>query len=63
MSDEREVESPCNRVCTIDLASGYCIGCLRTLDEISHWHAMTNEERATLVASLEARRGKLEREG
>ena len=58
--DEREVESPCNRVCTIDLATGYCIGCLRTLDEISRWHAMSNSERAQLVASLEARRGELE---
>ena len=56
MSDEREVESPCNRVCTIDLASGYCIGCLRTLDEISRWHAMTNAERARLVASLGERK-------
>jgi predicted Fe-S protein YdhL (DUF1289 family) len=32
------------------------MGCLRTLDEISRWHAMTNTERARLVASLEARR-------
>lgn len=57
--DEGEVASPCNRVCTIDLVSGYCIGCLRTLDEISRWHAMTNAERAALVASLDARRGDL----
>ena len=57
MNDERDVESPCNRVCTIDLGSGYCIGCLRTLDEISRWHAMTNAERARLVAELPARRG------
>jgi iron complex transport system substrate-binding protein len=53
---EVEVASPCNRVCTIDQASGYCIGCLRTLDEISRWHAMTNAERARLVAALPARR-------
>ena len=55
MSEEREVESPCNRVCTIDPVTGYCIGCLRTLDEISRWHAMTNAERAQLVASLPER--------
>lgn len=54
--EEHEVESPCNRVCTIDLSTGYCIGCLRTLDEISRWHAMTNAERAALVASLPDRR-------
>jgi hypothetical protein len=55
-TEEREVESPCNRVCTIDLATGYCIGCLRTLDEISRWHAMTHAERAALVAALPDRR-------
>ncbi|HXS52929.1 MAG TPA: ABC transporter substrate-binding protein [Usitatibacter sp.] len=55
-SCERDVESPCNRVCTIDPRTGYCIGCLRTLDEISRWHAMTNAERARLVTSLAARR-------
>jgi uncharacterized protein len=56
VSEERDVESPCNRVCTIDQVTGYCIGCLRTLDEISRWHAMSNAERARLVASLGQRK-------
>ena len=61
MSEERDVESPCNRVCTIDARTGYCVGCLRTLDEISRWYAMTNPERARLLSALEARRGDLDR--
>ncbi|WP_082545740.1 MULTISPECIES: DUF1289 domain-containing protein [unclassified Sphingomonas] len=31
------VESPCNQVCQIDPASGYCRGCLRTIEEIIDW--------------------------
>ncbi|WP_130430865.1 DUF1289 domain-containing protein [Rivibacter subsaxonicus] len=31
------VPSPCNSVCRIDAASGYCEGCWRTIDEIVQW--------------------------
>ena len=31
------IESPCNDVCTTDPESGLCIGCGRTVDEISNW--------------------------
>ena len=33
--DENYVPSPCTRVCVIDPVSGFCRGCLRTLDEIA----------------------------
>jgi predicted Fe-S protein YdhL (DUF1289 family) len=44
------IESPCNRVCTLDPASGLCLGCGRSLDEIVRWTQMTDAERARLVA-------------
>lgn len=31
------VASPCISVCRMDEASGLCVGCLRTLDEIVAW--------------------------
>ena len=31
------VPSPCVSVCQMDEASGYCEGCLRTIDEIMDW--------------------------
>ena len=43
---EPPVASPCTKVCTMDPASGLCIGCLRTLEEIACWGAMADEERA-----------------
>jgi len=56
---EAPVPSPCNKVCTMDAAGEYCIGCQRTLDEIARWGAMTNEERRAVLAQLEARRREL----
>ena len=35
-----EVPSPCTSVCAIDPASGWCAGCLRTLDEIAAWGSL-----------------------
>lgn len=65
MSDEvwrrDEPESPCVKVCMIHPAEGLCIGCLRTLDEIARWGAMTPEERRKVTAGLPARAPRLRR--
>jgi predicted Fe-S protein YdhL (DUF1289 family) len=53
------IASPCNRVCRIDPASGLCLGCARTLEEIGRWSAMSNEEQAALVRELPGRRAAL----
>jgi predicted Fe-S protein YdhL (DUF1289 family) len=37
-------------------ATGYCIGCLRTLDEIADWLEMTDEQKSELLARLEERK-------
>lgn len=29
--------SPCINVCTMDTDTGWCLGCGRTLDEITEW--------------------------
>lgn len=34
------VPSPCMNICTMDPATGWCQGCLRTLDEIAAWSSM-----------------------
>ena len=36
-SEAASVPSPCTDVCRIDPVSGWCEGCLRTLDEIAAW--------------------------
>jgi predicted Fe-S protein YdhL (DUF1289 family) len=47
--------SPCTKVCSLD-GDGFCIGCLRTGDEIGRWTAMSPSEQWNLVAELEERR-------
>ena len=50
------LESPCIRVCALDPDTGLCIGCLRTMDEISHWVEMSDAERDAVRSALPARR-------
>jgi hypothetical protein len=49
------IESPCNKICTIDVHSGLCAGCSRTIDEIARWGTMSESERARIMAELPAR--------
>lgn len=46
------LETPCNKVCTIDPRSGLCRGCGRTLSEIGNWTRYTAAERAQIMAQL-----------
>lgn len=49
------IESPCNKVCVINEATGLCRGCYRTLDEIARWGTMSDEEREEVIAKLAER--------
>jgi len=50
-----DFESPCVRTCVIDQQSKFCVGCGRTLHEISYWTRYTPEERQRLLQQLPAR--------
>lgn len=45
-------ETPCIKVCKIDSEKGYCIGCLRTLDEIARWSQVDNAEKERIYADI-----------
>lgn len=51
----REPPSPCNRVCRIDQATGWCLGCRRTLTEIADWPMLSPAEKQALLRQLERR--------
>jgi prolyl-tRNA editing enzyme YbaK/EbsC (Cys-tRNA(Pro) deacylase)/predicted Fe-S protein YdhL (DUF1289 family) len=51
------VASPCIDVCEVAADGTYCLGCLRTLDEIGRWSAMDEDARRALLAVLAQRRG------
>lgn len=50
------VPSPCVNVCRMDAASGWCEGCLRTLDEIAAWSQLDDAHKLAVRALLPARR-------
>ena len=49
------VESPCIKVCVLD-ARNVCVGCGRTIDEITQWSRMTEEQQRLVVDRAQQRR-------
>lgn len=54
-----EIASPCIKICVIHPEARICAGCLRTIDEISRWGRMSDEERTETMAALPSRAGLL----
>lgn len=51
------MESPCKRNCCLD-NTDICIGCYRSLEEITGWRAATNDEKRGILQNCELRRKK-----
>ena len=49
------MQTPCINVCSMDPATGFCMGCGRTIQEIGAWMSYSDAERARLMAILPAR--------
>ena len=50
------VASPCISVCQMDEASGWCTGCLRTLDEIAAWSTLAEAQKREVWQAIGRRR-------
>ena len=50
------VPSPCTSVCRMHAATGWCEGCLRTLDEIARWGSLPEAQRQQVLDGLVPRR-------
>ena len=50
------VPSPCINVCRMDASTGWCEGCLRTIDEIVAWGTMADEGKRAVWRLIEQRR-------
>jgi len=53
------VASPCISVCRMDEATGLCIGCQRTLEEIAAWSALDDDARRAVWVAISRRRVEL----
>jgi len=49
------LETPCVNICLLDADLGLCVGCGRTIEEISRWTTMSDRERRAIMAVLPAR--------
>lgn len=56
MTAPRAVASPCVSLCQMDEASGWCLGCLRTLDEIASWATLDDAAKRGVLQGLAQRR-------
>jgi uncharacterized protein len=45
-----KTESPCVKKCKLE--SGICVGCNRTIKEITDWRKLTLEEREKIIERL-----------
>jgi predicted Fe-S protein YdhL (DUF1289 family) len=48
------IETPCVQICSLN-ESNVCLGCGRTVEEITYWYGMTNDERSRVMAKLPQR--------
>jgi len=49
------VKSPCKNVCELDPSTGLCLGCKRTIDEISNWNFKDAKEKITIIKKIQNR--------
>ncbi len=53
---QQDVGSPCVRDCVVDQGHGFCLGCWRTLREISDWHRYDPAQKQAVLVEIETRR-------
>lgn len=53
--DDHAVPSPCISVCRMDARTGWCEGCLRTIDEIAGWSSLDDDAKRAVWDAIEAR--------
>ena len=46
---EKEIQSPCIGVCSMDDSTGLCQGCYRTMDEIQGWWDLDNAQKQAVI--------------
>lgn len=56
------VKSPCIDVCKFDGKTGFCVACLRTLEEARGWKKMNDHRRHQIINERTMRETKLRRQ-
>jgi len=53
--DDASVLSPCISVCRMDASTGWCEGCLRTIEEIAGWSLFGDDEKRAVWNAIDVR--------
>jgi len=53
---DTSVPSPCITVCQVDNATGCCIGCFRSIDEIREWPILSADDKRAVLARIAERK-------
>jgi uncharacterized protein len=54
-----ETQSPCVKLCVVHPEERLCVGCFRTIEEISQWSRLTPAARAVIMTDLPLRAPRL----
>ena len=54
-----EIATPCLKICLLDVRGQYCLGCYRTRAEVGAWSTMSDDERASVMDQLAARKDEI----
>jgi len=52
---KQPITSPCIKVCAVDGKTGWCLGCGRSLKEISQWTKYTDQQRDDVIDACKSR--------
>ncbi len=52
LDTDSHVPSPCIGLCRMDEADRWCMGCLRSREEIGHWSQMSDRDKRALWADI-----------
>lgn len=55
MQNQKTVKSPCKNICVLDQDNGYCIGCFRTIEEISKWQMLSYIDKERIIEQCKVR--------
>lgn len=50
-----EIASPCVKLCAVHPEARLCVGCLRSIDEITMWSRLSPDARDAIMEELPAR--------
>ena len=46
------VKSPCIKVCKMDMKNNYCLGCGRSINQLTNWTNYTEKEKNEIINNL-----------